>query len=134
MAAITLQNVGDRKLEHLFFGPDLNYEVIVKNSDGQSVPYTESWARTVNAAGVGAIGGSAHGEQLPPHQQMYPCWVDVTKRYKIDRPGTYIVTVRDHTGITRAASQEPNATNLVTTVDILSNPVTVTVVAPKPEK
>jgi hypothetical protein len=137
LAAIALRNVGDRQLGHIFFGPDLNYEVIVKNTDGHGVPYTESWASIIDKAGLGAIGGSAHSEQLAPHQQQYSCWVDVTKRYKIDQPGMYTVTVKDRTGITQAASQEAHATNLVTTVDMFSNPVTITIVAPsaaKPEK
>lgn len=134
LAAVILRNVGDSQLGHIFYGPGANYEVIVKNSDDRSVPYTDSWARIVNSAGVGAVGGSAHSEEVAPHQQQRPFWVDVTERYKMSQPGTYTVTVKERTGITRAASQEAHATNLVTTVDIFSNPVTITVVTPNPKQ
>jgi len=134
LAAVYLRNVGERQIGHTVSAPDRDYEVIVKGGDGQSVPYTESWARVVNRSMIGVIGGSAHSEELAPHQQEYPSWLDITKRYRMEQTGTYIVTVKGHMGMTLAAPQEANATNLVATVELFSNPVMITVVAPKPKQ
>jgi hypothetical protein len=117
LAAVILRNVGDRQLGHLFWSPDQNYEVTVRRSGGQSV--------------LGVIGGSVRGEDLPPHGQQYPHWVNLTERYKLDDLGTYIITLREHTGLT---SRGAGGTNWVTTLDMFSNPVTITIVAPKPKQ
>ena len=122
LAAIILRNVGDNQLRMLPGDP----QVTVTKADGRSVPYTESWATIINRP---KIGGSARAEDLPPHHQQHPRWVDITERYILDKPGEYIVTVKDRTSMARAASQDAHATNVVTTVEILSNPVTITVVS-----
>lgn len=134
LAAVVLRNVGERPIGYTAGRPDLENEVTVKSADGQSVPYTDSWASTVNQSMVGVIGGSAHSEELAPHQQGYPSWLDVTKRYRMDQPGTYIVSVKRRVGMTLAGPQEANATNRVALVELFSNPVTITVVAPKPKQ
>jgi hypothetical protein len=123
VATVILRNVGDKNLGYIHVDEYRDYEVIVKRADGRTVPYTDSWARFDRSHPI----QTRIQASLGPHQETLASsgWVHVNSRYKMDVPGEYIITV------------QRNVSGPTGWFDVLSNPVTVTIVAPsltKPEK
>ena len=121
--AVILRNVGDTNVMYVVMFEHWDYEVIVKRADGKAVPYTDWWAGFKDRLGSLPI-QSRIQTTLEPHQETPAAsgWVGVSHRYKMDMLGDYIITVK---------RQVWGSTGWF---DVLSNPVTVTIVAPSATK
>jgi hypothetical protein len=109
----------------------VDYEVVVKKGDGQRATYTESWEKAKDQ--LQPFG--SHHEELSPHQQQtYAKWVKVNERYRLDQPGTYTIVVKQHLDLAERDSSSPDKWKPAGRFDAISNPVTITVVAPSPTK
>ncbi len=135
IAFLYLRNTGDDELAYIT-GGGLNsgYQILLEHANGEAVEPTEEWA---------TIKGplqpfSSRSETLAPHaQQPYPGWVKVNERYKIDRVGNYTITAKRRLDLSVKISSAPDKWKDAGRFEVLSNPVTITVVAPtipKPEK
>ena len=60
--------------------------------------------------------------------------MDVTELYKMDAMGAYAITVRQKLHLEEIISESPLHFKRIGTFDILSNPVIITIAAPKSEK
>ncbi|MGO9529167.1 MAG: hypothetical protein ACLPT4_05675 [Verrucomicrobiia bacterium] len=132
MTAIIIRNVGDKHLKYADIS-QLQYEVIVKNTNGQTVPYTDSWARDKDAPHPAVF--RAVLEALEPHQDSLPAngWVSVTNRYKMDALGTYVITAKRHVVLDEPSAPQGEKPEPLS-FELVSNPVTITVVPPKPKQ
>jgi hypothetical protein len=130
--ALILRNTGDKDIDYGFTGSRVDYDLTVKKSDGQAVPYTDWWAGY--HPGVGSYMETS--KTVGPHQESLTLssWVNVTERYKMDALGDYTMMVKQH--VVLFDELPPGAPKRPTwkRFDLLSNPVTITVVAPKPKQ
>jgi hypothetical protein len=131
IAFLYLRNVGIEQIGYTSGGTDADYEIIVRHADGRIAEYTKQWQSVAH----GSEGFSSRGETLQPHkQELYPGWLNVSERYKLDQPGKYTITARRHLYLSEKVSSGPDKGKDVGAFDVLSNPVTITVVAPGPTK
>ncbi len=125
LAAVILRNVGEVGFRYGTSDEYEDYEVVVRRADGQTVWDTDSWARTKNSRAAFCrfvtVGLPPHGESI-----TVSSWIHVSKRCKMAVPGAYLITVRQHVVLYKPEG--------MIRFDILSNPVTVTIVAPSPTK
>jgi hypothetical protein len=133
--ALILRNVGDKDIDYGFRAVPEDYDVVVKRGDGQAVPITDWWAG-YTPSGVSYMVTS---KVVGPHRESLTAssWVNVTERYKMDAPGAYTITVKQHVVLFNEPSPTAPKRPTWKRFDLLSNPVTVTIVAPssaKPEK
>jgi hypothetical protein len=128
---LTMRNIGDKPLAYLYTDKYIDYEVLVKRVNGQSVSHSDWWAGAKDHLQP----FSSHDVGLPPHQQQeYLHWMDVTELYKMDAMGAYAITVRQKLHLEEIISESPLHFKRIGTFDILSNPVIITIAAPKSEK
>ena len=134
IAFVTIRNVDDKPLAYLYTDKYMDYEVLVASIDGQNVPYTDWWAGARNHLQPFTSGDV----WIPPYQQQqYWHWLNVTELYKMGTPGTYTITIKQNLHLKEIVSKTPLRFERVGTFDILSNPVTIRILAPsstKPEK
>jgi hypothetical protein len=141
--AMIIRNVGDKHLDYTDWGEIADYDVVVKRGDGQPVAKTDWWAGFKPSGAfyrVVSVGLGPHEESLP-----LTGWLNVIRRYKMNAPGTYIITATQHVDLYEELPDIPHeyipnkryTRDSPLRFDLLSNPVTVTIVAPsvaKPEK
>lgn len=129
VAFVVLRNLSDKPIGVSSTSPYADYDVIVTRTDNQNVPYTDWWNKEKNSTPF----FRALIKTVDPRQQMSPALIDVTARYKMDPPGEYIVVTRQHLNLFAMASQLPRSWKPLGHFDLVSNPVTITVI-PKPDK
>jgi hypothetical protein len=131
-AAVILRNVGSQEIGFIYAGDYFTYDLTVERKDAQTVPYSEFWAQNKDHLQLAFRGASMI--PVEPHaDQPYPLWINVTDRYKFDSPGDYVLIVTQKLDLVEIVSQHPYQKKQIGLFDLVSNPVTITVV-PKPEK
>lgn len=129
-----VRNVGDKTFTYIVRGRYGDYDINVKKADDSMAPYTDWWAgRSPGVSIYRTVVAS-----LGPHQESgsQDGWLDVTERYKMDAPGKYSITVIQHVGLRETPVNE-NIIPVLQRFDLVSNPVTITVVpvnVKKPDK
>jgi len=130
-AAVILRNGGDSLVGFVTAGEYSDYRVTIARADGKTVPYTDWWAK---AKDTPPSPYRILDVEVEPHQQRGPTGLNVTKRYEMNLPGEYIITVSQKLSVVQVISSQPYKLKSISDFELVSNPVTITVVAPKPEQ